>query len=63
MIGLALRVAVVEDSAVVLGVVFPAFHLLNAPWQKTGEKSVTGEADLWDISFNRLMFFSLALVL
>lgn len=45
MIGLALLVVDVEGNAAVVEIDFPDFHrLLNAPWQKTGETTVTEEA-------------------
>jgi len=56
--GLALLVVDDERNAAVVEVVFPDFHrLLNAPWQKTGETSVTEEANWCDEKFNPLVFF------
>jgi len=59
MIDLALLVAVVEDNAVVFGVVFPDAHLLNAPWQQSGGKIDAEETDVCNYPFNSSVFFSL----
>jgi hypothetical protein len=56
--GLALLVVDDGRNAAVVEVVFPDFHrLLNAPWQKTGETSVTEEANWCEKKFNPLVFF------
>lgn len=57
-IDLPLLVAVAEDNAAAVGVVFPDAQLLNAPWQKSGRESYGEKADGWYLPFTPSVFFS-----